>query len=431
MTSSAFAPTPQRIAEIDLLRGFAVLGIFVMNLMGFALPLDAYGNPAVAGGDAGWDRVAFYLQDALFDGRMRAIFCLLFGASLAISLDRARAPGGSIISLHRRNFWLVVIGLLHCVLLQMPGDILFDYGVVALVIWSFAGARASRLLAAGIVMVALVAAFNLSNSLSSERTLRDMTELQQLVSAGETLAENDRERLAEWLEQPERAGLAGAREKARQRIQDIREARSWTATWVLWTDDMAESLNVTQSVEYLAAIAGVMFLGMALYRLGFLAGRAATQTYVIMLAIGLAASLCSHLLTRVWAATGWVEGVYPLDHWYYVGYEPLRILSALGWVSAIILSVRLLGFLGIHRALAATGRAALSVYLSQTIIATTLFYGWGFGLYGAFSRGQLMLIALVILASLVIAANLWLARNPQGPVESVWRRLSQAATASA
>jgi uncharacterized protein len=127
-------PTPdgQRLPELDLLRGFAVLGIFVMNIIGFGLPISAYYNPAVAGSIEGLDRLVFYLQDAFFDGRMIAIFCLLFGAGLALSMDRAAHHGlAGARALQRRYLWLLAFDLVHIFVLQMPGDILFDYGLAA------------------------------------------------------------------------------------------------------------------------------------------------------------------------------------------------------------------------------------------------------------------------------------------------------------
>lgn len=418
------APGGQRIAELDLLRGFAVLGIFVMNLMGFALPLDAYGNPAVAGGHTGWDLVAFYLQDAFFDGRMRAIFCLLFGASLVIAFDRVRSAGGDFITLHRRNLWLVAFGAAHCVVLQMPGDILYDYGIAALLIWSFAGAPPRRLLMAGIALLALVSALNLATTFDEERTQQAMLDLQDRIAQGKTVSAEEQDELDDWLDSPAGHGVAGDREAGLERIETIREARGWLATWRLWSDDMVEALTFGPEAWYFLAVPGVMLLGMALYRLGFLSGRCTTGTYVLFLVIGLAASLGSFVQTRAWAAEGFEHGLYPLDHYWAASYETLRLLSALGWVSAWLLSVRWLGLTGLHRALATTGRMALTVYLSQTVIATTLFFGWGFGLFGRLGRAELLLLAALILAMQVVLANLWLHRFRQGPLEGLWRWLA-------
>lgn len=64
-------PTQDRMIELDLVRGLAVLGILTINIIGFAGPVYALYNPAIFGGDEGLDRLVFYIQDALFDGRMR------------------------------------------------------------------------------------------------------------------------------------------------------------------------------------------------------------------------------------------------------------------------------------------------------------------------------------------------------------------------
>ncbi len=415
----------RRIAELDLLRGFAVLGIFVMNLMGFALPLDAYDNPAVAGGDSGWNRIAFYLQDAFFDGRMRAIFCLLFGASLAIAFDRVRAAGGDFVTLHRRNLWLVGLGVVHCVLLQMPGDILYEYGIAALLIWSFAGAPTRRLMVAGVSLLVLVSVLNVVDVNNEHHAQQALEQLQARDAAGEALSEAERTDLEAWSDSLEERGLVGVQEAAVEQVEAMRDARSWVATWRLWADDMREALTLGPSAWYFLAVPGVMLMGMALYRLGFLNGRLGSGAYVFWLVVGLAASLASHLQTRAWAAEGFsTSGLYPLDQIWYGSYETLRVLSALGWISAWLLSVRWIGMTVLHRALASTGRMALTVYLSQTVIATTLFYGWGFGLYGRFERAELLLLGLLILILQVVLANLWLSRFRQGPMEVLWRRLA-------
>src|SRR5262245_50919171 len=86
-------PPADRIVAVDVVRGLAVLGILVMNVVEFGLPLGAYTNPAVAGGDTGADLWTWFVQQALFDGRMRALFSMLFGAGLVLIDERMQRSG--------------------------------------------------------------------------------------------------------------------------------------------------------------------------------------------------------------------------------------------------------------------------------------------------------------------------------------------------
>ncbi len=116
-----------RIASLDILRGIAVLGILAMNVVGFALPQEAYANPTAYGPAALADLAAWAGAFVLFEGKMRGLFSLLFGASMLLVIERADAAGENSASLHlRRMAWLGIIGLLHFYLVW-SGDILFLY----------------------------------------------------------------------------------------------------------------------------------------------------------------------------------------------------------------------------------------------------------------------------------------------------------------
>src|SRR5690242_768839 len=113
----AAAPLPERdrIYSLDVLRGVAVLGIFVMNLRNFALPLQEFNNPAFPEPPARTiDLWAWAIGDIFFEDKMIAIFSMLFGAGIVIMSGRAAPLGFRPALLHyRRMFWLFLIGLAH------------------------------------------------------------------------------------------------------------------------------------------------------------------------------------------------------------------------------------------------------------------------------------------------------------------------------
>jgi len=126
---------------MDIARGFAVMGIVLMNVIAFSMPEAAYINPAAWGGMGAADILAWVLSFILVDGKMRGLFSLLFGASMLLLMDRTEMAGGN--GRHRmviRSLWLLVIGMAHYLLLWW-GDILALYAVVGLVAMLFAGQR--------------------------------------------------------------------------------------------------------------------------------------------------------------------------------------------------------------------------------------------------------------------------------------------------
>ena len=126
-----------RWESLDLIRGCALLGILVMNIQSFGLPSAAYMNPTAFGDLTGWNLYAWIGSHVFFDSKFMAIFSMLFGAGIVLFTERAEQRGRSPLAMHvRRNLWLILFGLLHAHLLWF-GDILFSYGICALLIYPF------------------------------------------------------------------------------------------------------------------------------------------------------------------------------------------------------------------------------------------------------------------------------------------------------
>ncbi len=139
------AATQDRIASIDLIRGFAVMGILLMNIIAFSMPEAAYLNPNAWGGETLADRMAWLLSLIFVDGKMRGLFSLLFGASMLLLMDRTEMAGGN--GIHRnliRCFWLLIIGVTHYFVLWW-GDILSLYAVLGPIAMLFAGRQPMQL----------------------------------------------------------------------------------------------------------------------------------------------------------------------------------------------------------------------------------------------------------------------------------------------
>lgn len=151
------APVSQaeRIDSLDVLRGFALLGILVMNVMSFAMPFSAYFNPSAFGDMTGANYAVWFFSHLLFDQKFMTIFSMLFGAGIVIFSTRAADRGHSPAAMHyRRTFWLLVIGAVHAYLLWY-GDILVLYAMCALIIYPARRLSPKWLLPIGLFLIAI------------------------------------------------------------------------------------------------------------------------------------------------------------------------------------------------------------------------------------------------------------------------------------
>ena len=145
----------QRIKSIDVLRGIAVFGILLMNITGFGLPMQAYGDPDIAGGKTGLNLYAWITTSMFFEGTMRAIFSMLFGAGFIILTSRHedKGVGLEVADVHyRRVIWLVIFGIVHAYLLLWFGEILYAYGIMGLFLFPFRKLTPKVLIVAGLCL---------------------------------------------------------------------------------------------------------------------------------------------------------------------------------------------------------------------------------------------------------------------------------------
>src|SRR5581483_8323162 len=161
MSMATAGRASDRYISIDAVRGFAVLGILLMNIVGMGLPAFAYIDPTYAGGATGADFWTWAVNNVLTDGKMRALFTMLFGASTVLIAERAEGDRmGPTQTHYRRMLWLFVFGMLHAYFLWW-GDILVTYAIAGLFIFPFRKLSPRLLVGVGVVVLAAQLAFNL------------------------------------------------------------------------------------------------------------------------------------------------------------------------------------------------------------------------------------------------------------------------------
>jgi len=382
----------ERIRQLDVLRGLAVLGILGTNIQHFAMFAGTTRNPTLWGSLDGADFWVYALTFNLVFQKFLPIFSMLFGAGMVLVAERCEAAGVNPAALHyRRMATLLLIGLLHAYLIWY-GDILFVYAVCGMAVFPLRKLSPRLLLTLGIVLLAVGPLIEIVFFM-----------IPAMLGAGgggagtsiETVVAQDLEAFrGPWIEQ------------LRMRAHYAFEVQTQgLAILLFWR------------------ASGIMLIGMALYKLRVLTGGRSSRVYAVLLVIALtvalpltAAGFYVNVLTE-WQ-NGWLR---KLAEWivYFFG-----ILMSLGWASIIMLICNSRAWSLVTRPLAAVGRMALTNYLLQSLICTFVFYGHGLGLYGNVERtGQAAVVAGVWLC-LLIVSPLWLRFFRFGPAEWVWRTLA-------
>ena len=383
-----------RIDAIDILRGVALLGILLMNIQSFAMPRAAYSNPIAYGDLEGANLYVWVASRMLAEQKFMAIFSMLFGAGIVLMAERADARGNARRAHYRRMGWLLVIGLLHAHLLW-HGDILFLYAVCGMLLYPLRRQPPGRLLALGALLLAVCSVLFVALGMSFPHW-----------------PENERAAFtAEWL--PSAAAIEA-------------ELAVWLGGWLdqqpvrsAWAFEFETSTLIAFGVW---RAGGLMLIGMALFKQGAFSARLPSRFYLALTAAAVAVGLPLQAygvaldFAHEWQAWSFFFGTQFI-------YWP-SIAVSLGYVGLVMLICRAAALRPLTRSIASVGRTALTNYLLQTIICTTIFYGHGLGWFGAVDRvGQVGVVAAVWAVQLV-ASSLWLRRFRFGPVEWVWRWLT-------
>jgi uncharacterized protein len=427
MGEAAPAPTPgpvtaaDRLIALDVVRGLAVLGILVMNVVEFGQPLRAYANPAGGGGDTGADLWAWFAQATLFDGKMRALFSMLFGAGIVLISRRMEAAGRggeSADLLLRRCLWLVPFGIAHRFLLQWTGDILYMYGLLGLIAIAFRNARARTQIVLGLLCLSAFLPIEAWHYHQASGLRAQAAEAVALAEAGEEVPTELAQARTRW----ERRLAPPSPEAVQPEIAAMRSG--WPTVfayrWAYHHGFQADYLYA----YFVWDVLGMMLLGMGLLQLGFFAGTLPARVYWAVIAAGVAAAALCWWQARAWHATGFSSGALELRSLQNASYAYTRGIVGLAWAAGLLLILRAGRLRGFTAALGAVGRMAFSNYVLQTVLCTLLFFGYGLGQYARFSRAELMLVWLGVTLVQIAFSVLWLRRFRFGPLEWAWRALT-------
>ena len=377
MSETTTSKALPRLISMDAMRGFAIFGIFMVNIQIMAMPFEWALNPHYSEGPDVW---AWAVTRTLFESNFVAIFSMLFGAGLILQMKSAEKKGVNFAPLYlRRLAALMVMGLLHGTLLFL-GDILLLYSVVGLVLFLCRKLEAKTLLIVGAIplLIALVGAFLLDG-------------------------------MGDW-QNPEDEIQAQLRVQTEGTITELLTRRA--VGFGFWM--------ILSSLWFNWRVLSMLFLGAALMKLGFFEERRATWHKHAAL-LGLTLGLGIEALTT-WAA--WEELPGLTSRFLASLHEVSSLCLALGYMGGIALLVHSNTLSWLTRGVSAVGRLSLSNYILQSVVANLLFTFIGLAWFGERTRWELMGIVCVTYTTQIVISLIWLRFFRMGPLEWIWRSLT-------
>lgn len=386
----------QRLVAMDVLRGFALLGILMVNIQSFSMPGAAYLNPTSFGDFSGVNLWTWLVTHIFFDQKFMTLFSILFGAGVLLFCQNAEAKGQSAGKLHyTRTFWLLIFGLLHGYLFWY-GDILYAYAMCGFIIYLFRNRSIKALLiTCGILLL-----------------------ISSLYSLGMGA-------IMEHIPDSEKTALLEA-----WNPNDAHEAKEITAYangFLTGIAHRAEETFFMQTYVFLTMFiwrgTAMMLLGMALFKSGFFHLKWQSKSYLKLIAVCLPLGLTLVLL----GVQANLKHEFSLEFSMFIGSQFnywASVLVALSYAAGIMLLVNSGSLTALQNRLAAIGKTAFSNYILHTLVFTTIFYGYGFGLFADIERWQQLLMVIAMWTLQLWLAPVWLKRFRFGPLEWVWRNLT-------
>lgn len=399
----------ERYVSLDAIRGFAVMGILLMNIVAFAMPETAYFNPAAYGGTRTVDLISWATMFVLVDSKMRSLFSMLFGASMLLVYERAQDKDGNGAQVHlKRMLWLLLFGLIHFYFIWF-GDILFLYagcGIVGLFLLNKDEGQLKRLatwlisanfiLFGSMIIIFWIIAFVTSQPGADADLIKSHSELMADIG-NPTLS-------------------AAAKDVAlhlgtyAQIIWDRLSNKTFDPLWGF----------ASSALETL----GLMALGMMFMRNGFLTGEWDEARYAKTMKQAYLIGIPPSIGLAIWS---WLSGFDPvvvlgnMMAWS----TPFRIAVMIGHAALFMLITKRFARSEWMARIVATGQAAFSNYIGTSILMTFLFYGYGLGWYGQISRVEAYAVVPVVWLLMLLWSKPWLDRFRYGPLEWLWRSLAR------
>lgn len=410
--------TSERIESLDIMRGFVLCGILLMNITGFGLT-NAYSDPTVSGGSTGWNLYAWITTNLLFEGTMRALFSLLFGVGTYIVLNRLDKSGAGIKAADiyfRRLAWMLVFGLIHGYLLLWSGEILYDYALMGFLLYSFRNIAPKSLCIIALILFFIGTFWSYIEHQENKKIVEKVTIAKTKTAQKKVLTKDEKEATEKWAKIEEK--------KSAKYVQQYNQnmQKGYLDVVAHLAPKNMESDTLWFYRYDLWDLLSMMLLGIAFYKWNMLSGTKSYRFYGLMVLGGYAIGLSTNYyeITTIMNSNFSFIGFSKSNLTYDLG----RVAMAIGHIGMIMIFSKLpiLGWLKIR--IAAVGKMALTNYIMHSLICMVVFTGVGFGLFGKLQRYELYYVVFAVWIFQLIISPIWLKYFNFGPMEWLWRRLS-------
>lgn len=420
------APVGQkdRIVLLDSLRGIAILGILLMNIPSFGLPVPVGRDPFLLNEPGTINYAVWYAVSWIPEGTQRALFSMLFGAGILLFTGKLESRLEGVLPLDyfiRRQLWLIVFSLLDVFVLLWNGDILLDYACLGMIMVAFRKLPAKSLLVGAAVCFLFMLA----------RENRDFYQAKKIIYRGEAVAATDTtitkltDRQKEELSAMQGFRERNTKEKKIKRMEtSVREINgSYEDVYENRTNRYIEDL-VPYLFFGLWDVLLFMFIGMAFFKMGILTGQASIKVYWGLFIVGLGLGLTLsyfRLQPLIDHKFNWYDYT---KHVKFQFYELSRTLRALGIFGLIMLLYKSGWFKWFFALLRPVGQMAFTNYLTQSLLCGMFFNGIGLGMIGKLQRHEIYYVVASVWIIQIIWSHLWLRYFRFGPLEWAWRSLT-------
>ncbi len=388
----------QRIDSLDFIRGVAVLGILMMNIQSFSMPMAAYSNPTAFGDLNGVNLIAWQFSHLFFDQKFMSIFSILFGVGIAIFSERVTEREGFSGKRHYiRMLWLFLFGALHAIFLWW-GDILMMYAVCGCISFLFKDAKDKTLIWVAIGCLSLVWLVFL---------------LQGLIFPLIPLEEIQNDILPMW--SPTNDAI-------------FAELAAYNGTYLSAFD---YRLNMLPDIQpylliFLPRVLSLNLIGFYLYRKRFFlmhwGEQALSKTKLFL--VGLLLAVAGIAISWLGVINNFAENfsyLYSMSFGMTYNYWG-SVITALGYLCLLMIITSSSRLAWIKTIFSNVGKLAFTNYILQSVLCTSVIYG--FGLFGHLERVHQVVFTVVVWVLLLIFSALWLKRFNMGPLEWLWRGLT-------
>jgi uncharacterized protein len=397
----------KRIVSIDILRGIAVFGILLMNIAGMGLPAPGYGDPTIAGGSEGWNLNVWIMNNLFFEGTMRAIFSMLFGAGFILLTTRIEAKGGGAVTAdvyYRRTIWLLIFGLVHGYLMGM-------------FLYPFRNVTPYKLFFAGLVLLIIGSALDIKDYITNKETHEKAKIARSTLDMGGEPDKEYKEALEAW------EAIEKDRKPSEEEIQERIDSRHKGYFSVVKS---LAPINAKFQSEFAYRydvwdILSMMLIGIALFRYSVFKAEKSFRFYWVMVLVGYPIGIginlyeTNHIISNNFEILAFEKAGMT----YNIG----RFFTAMGHIGLVMIFCKANLLKGLARRLAAVGKMALTNYIMHTVITGIIFLGFGFSMFGKLERHQLYFVVIGIWILQLILSPLWLKFFKMGPLEWFWRWL--------